>query len=290
MESYAAIVSSGSRLDARRIADALTQHLANRVDLTLEIVSSSAEATAAARTVAENAKVVVAVGGDGTVADVATGIFGSGAALGIIPAGSTNITARSLGIPANPHEAIAILSEPHHELTIDVGRSGNRCFLHMAGAGLDAEMFRGANREWKQRVGWLAYLPPAAAALRLSPSEVQVTTDDAAIQARSPLILVANGAAAIAPALKLHPHIAVNDGQLDVLVFTAATPAQIAATIGHFGSQRLDQSPHVIWQTTRNLRIDADPRLPVQLDGDTRGSTPREFSLAAAALRVITPP
>lgn len=289
MTSYAAIISSNSRLGARSIAESLASRIGESLDLELIVVGSSDEATTAAREAARNAHIVVAVGGDGTVADVATGISGTDACLGIVPAGSTNITARSLGIPSSPRDAISLLAGAHTLLPIDLGISEDRCFLHMGGAGFDAEIFRTANPEWKRRLGWLAYLPAAAVALRLPPSLVTITCDSEQVEARSPLVLVANGGSAILPNFKIHPRIAVDDGWLDVLVFTATTPAQVAATLGQLGSQRLDRSPYVVWRRCRRVRIDADPPLDVELDGDVRGFTPREFSIRPGALKVVTP-
>lgn len=290
MLTYAAVISAGARLGADKIAISMAERFRDRVDVSLTTVTSSTEATLAARALAQQADVIVAVGGDGTVADVATGIMGTGAILGIIPAGSTNITARSLGIPANPRAAIGLLLAPESTTLIDVGVSHGRCFLNMGGAGFDAELFRGANPDWKRRFGWLAYLPAAAAALRLNPSLVTVTCDSEQVEVESPLVLVANGGSAVAPAFKLHPHIAADDGWLDVLVFTATTPPQVAATLGQLGSQRLDRSPHVIWRRSRTVRIEADPALDVELDGDIWGLTPRDFSVRPAALRVVVPP
>ena len=109
MTSYAAVISLNSRLGAGAIAESLARKLGTAVDLSLVFVGSSAEATEAARVAATRARIVIAVGGDGTVADVATGIAHSDAILGIVPAGSTNITARSLGVPANPRAAIQLL-------------------------------------------------------------------------------------------------------------------------------------------------------------------------------------
>lgn len=289
MTTIAAVISAGSRLSAPAMVARLQTAFADRADFTSEIVHSSVEATTVARALAAASDVIVAVGGDGTVADVASGIFGSGAALGIIPAGSTNITARSLGIPARLNDAVAVISGTLARRPIDVGLSAERCFLHMAGAGYDAEIFRGTSREWKSRVGWLAYLPPAATAMRLPPSHVSIVADGMAFEARSSLVLVANGGAAIAPTFRLHPEISVNDGWLDLLVFTATNPAEIAATLGRLGSQRLDRSPHVIWRRARTIDVSADPALAVELDGDVRGTTPRRFAIAERALDVIVP-
>jgi diacylglycerol kinase (ATP) len=290
LTSVAAILSSGSRHDTPALIALLADRLGRRCDLSISVVSSSKEATEAARAAAPDADVVVAVGGDGTVADVATGILGSDAALGIVPAGSTNITARSLGVPSGPRAAIDLLAGPHRSRTVDVGLSGDRCFLHMAGAGVDAEIFRLTSRDWKRRVGWLAYLPPAASAVRLESAAVTVSADEETMETRSALVLIANGGAAIAPAFKLHRMIELDDGWLDVLIFTAVTPPQIAATLARLGSRQLEGSPHLIWRRASRVVVRSEPALAVELDGDVRGQTPADFSIAAGALRVIVQP
>lgn len=289
MTSVVVIISAANRRGVKRVVDVLHTQLAGRVDLQTHVVATSSAATGAARDAAATADTVVAVGGDGTVADVATGIFGSNAKLGIIPTGSTNITARSLGIPTDPVAAAAAFGGPILVRCIDVGRSGDRVFLHIAGAGLDAEMFKATDPVWKRRVGWMAYLPAAAAALRLSPSDLVVTADGERIEASSPLVLIANGGSAITPSFEIYPGIAIDDGWLDLLVFTATTPAAVAAALGHLTRQRLDRSPHVIWRRVASVRVDADPPLAVQLDGDPRGTTPRDFEVVARGLEVVIP-
>jgi diacylglycerol kinase (ATP) len=284
-----AIVSGSSRLGPAEIASSLSRILDSEAEVQVEVAYSSSEATAAASRAARSAAVVVAVGGDGTVADVATGIFGSGAVLAIVPAGSTNIAARSLGIPAQPAAALALLGGSYRLRSIDVGRSDDRCFVHIAGAGFDAEVFRAASPTWKRRLGWVAYLPAAMAALRLPPSEVRVTADEAILEARSPLVLIANGGSAIAPQFRIYPGIAVDDSWLDVLVFTSSTRTQIATTLGYAGRQQLHRSPHVMHSRARAVTIEAAPPLPVELDGDPRGATPRTFSIVPLGLRVVTP-
>jgi diacylglycerol kinase (ATP) len=289
MRRVAAIVSGASRLGPDELVATLTRILANDTELQVQVTNSSAEATAAASHEARSAAVVVAVGGDGTVADVATGIFGSRADLAIVPTGSTNIAARSLGIPAQPSAALALLGGPYRLRSIDIGRSEDRSFVHIAGAGFDAELFRVANPVWKRRLGWFAYLPAAVAALRLPPSRVRITAGGAIFEARSPLVLIANGGSAIAPEFQIYPGIAVDDGWLDVLVFTSSTPAQIAMTLGYAARQRLHQSPHVAYCRAQSVSIEAEPPLPVELDGDPRGTTPRQFSIVPLGLRVVTP-
>jgi YegS/Rv2252/BmrU family lipid kinase len=271
------------------IAASLAGNGDDDVDVQIRVANSSSEATSAANQAAQSAAIVIAVGGDGTVSDVATGIFGSSAALGVVPAGSTNIAARSLGIPADPAAALALLGGSHQLRAIDIGRSEDRSFVHIAGAGFDAQLFKGANPVWKRRLGWFAYLPAAIAALRLPPSDVRITADEAILDARSPLVLIANGGSAIAPQFRIYPGITIDDGWLDVLIFTSSTTAQVAMTLGFAGTQQLERSPHVVHRRARAVRIEAIPPLPVELDGDPRGTTPRQFSIIPLGLRVVTP-
>jgi diacylglycerol kinase family enzyme len=158
----------------------------------------------------------------------------------------------------------------------------------MAGAGLDAALFSATSPALKRHLGWFAYVPAAVAALRLPPSDIRIMADGTIIEARSSLVLIANGGSAIAPDYQIYPGIAVDDGWFDVIVFTPATPAQIAATLGHAGMQRLDRSPYVTHARAGSVKIEAAPPLPVELDGDPRGTTPRQFDIVPAGLLVVT--
>ena len=289
MKRIAFVVSGTSRLSVERLTAMLAPGFDRNVEFQVQVVNSSDQATAAASQAAELADIVVAVGGDGTVADIASGIFGSGAALAIIPAGSTNIAARSLGIPADPVAGLALICGSNWLRPIDVGRCDDRSFVHMAGAGFDAALFHATSPVLKRHLGWFAYFPAAIAALRLPPSDIRINAEGTTLEARSPLVLVANGGSAIAPDYQIYPGIAVDDGWFDILVFTPSSPAQIAATLGHAGKQQLERSPHVTHARARAVQVDAVPPLPVELDGDPRGTTPRQFSIVPAGLNVVTP-
>jgi YegS/Rv2252/BmrU family lipid kinase len=285
----AAVISSSGRTDTDSIVAAFRSRCPVGCNLELTVVTSSEEATQAARDAAGRARIVAAVGGDGTVADVATGIFRTDAVLGIVSNGSTNITGRSLGIPSNPFQAIALLTGPHLQRRIDIGRSGDRSFLHIAGAGVDAEVFSRTRPDWKRRVGWLAYLPSAVAALKFAPSTVRVTVDADEVEARSPLVLVANGGSVIAPRFRVYPGIAPDDGWLDLLLFTPTTATELTSLLTRAGGMSLHRSPHVRRWRAKRIRIEAEPPLAVQLDGDPRGATPREFSVVPQGIAVVTP-
>ena len=285
----AVVVNPATRRDAGSLIATLRAVAPADVELDVRVSGKAGEAVTLARQASPGAEFVVAVGGDGTVADVATGILGSGLPLGIIPAGSTNIAARELGIPADPRAAAELLFGPHRLATLDVGRCGDRCFLHMAGAGLDSRFFERTNRALKRRAGWLAYVPSAALALRLPPVRFTVVADGRATTVTSPLVLVANGGSIVTPALRLHPDIRSDDGWLDVLVFTATKPLAIAQTLGRFVTLGLARSPFMVRYRAKHVELVADPPLAIELDGDVVARTPATFDVLPRALNIIAP-
>lgn len=285
-----AIVNPATHGDAASIVALLRQQAPAGIDLEICLTRSAGTTAALAREVlAAGASVAVAVGGDGTVAAVAAALQGTDIPLGVIPGGSTNITARSLGIPADPAEAVALLYGQHRTVPLDIGICGDACFLHMAGAGLDSRLFADADPALKKRVGWLAYLPPALHDLALPPSRFTIVADGASREVFSSMVLVCNGSTIISPYLSLYPGVRTDDGQLDLLIFTPDTPFEIARTLARLATHGLEHSPYVTHLRARHIVITADPGLPVELDGDVVLNTPLEVTLVPAALRVIVP-
>ena len=112
----------------------------------------------ARRALEEGVDVVVAYGGDGTVAEVGGALVGSGVPLGILPGGTANVMSIELGIPTDFGEACSVLC--HEELTlrpVDVGKVDDLFFLLRLSIGLEARMVEGADRTLKDRLGTLAY-------------------------------------------------------------------------------------------------------------------------------------
>lgn len=283
------IANPATRRDARTIIAVVRAEAPPDTAFEAFLTTYPGQATVLARAAAERADLVVAIGGDGTVADVATGILGRGVPLGIVPAGSTNIIARELRIPGRPTAAARLLFGRHRIAQLDVGRCDGRSFLHMAGAGLDSRLFQRTDPALKRRLGWLAYLPAGVAALRLPPSRFEIVADGHPITAISPLVLVANGASVISPLLRLHPEIRHDDGWLDLLIFDATTPRQVAATIALIAAGSLHRSSQLRWLRARRVELDAHPKLQIELDGDVVATTPATITISPGALQVIAP-
>jgi diacylglycerol kinase family enzyme len=138
-----------------RERDVLAHALGGADELQIEETANRGHAAAlACRAMRSNVGVVVALGGDGTVNEIVNGLLTDGVhdgvpALGIVPAGSTNVFARALGLPNDPIEATGVLLEAlraGRRRRVSVGRLDERWFVFAAGVGFDAAVIAGVER------------------------------------------------------------------------------------------------------------------------------------------------
>lgn len=283
------VVNPATRRGADHLIAAVRRHVPPDIELDIcETVRDKPIADLIGDRLA-NVEMIVACGGDGTVADVVTALGPHDIPVGIVPGGSTNVIARENRIPLKPHLAAQLIFGDHRIARVDVGISGHRRFLHMAGAGLDSRLFAATNPALKKRLGWPAYVPAAVRNLLAPPVRFTITVDGTTAKLRSPLVLVANGAGIVRPSLPIYPGLRRDDGLLDVIAFTPSGPIQIGRTLIQFATHRLDRSPYVVRLQGREISLEADPPIPYQLDGDVVGNTPATFSVLPGAARLIVP-
>jgi YegS/Rv2252/BmrU family lipid kinase len=281
------IANPATRRQIEPILATLRETAPTGVDLDIRVTTAAGEAREIARDCAGGASLVVAIGGDGTVADVAEHL--DGVPLGIIAAGSTNIIGRELGIPTDFRKAVALLWGPHRLRRIDAGICNDRVFLHMTGAGFDSRFFDLTNHDLKRRVGWLAYLPAAARAMRDRPAHYHIRAGGEEFDVLSPLVLIANGASIIDPRLKLLRQIHKDDGLLDLLVVTATGPLQLARTFARIATLSFERSPFLMHIQTTEIEVSCDSPMPVQLDGDVVEHTPVRIGIRPGAVNIVCP-
>jgi diacylglycerol kinase family enzyme len=145
------VVNHNATTTSGRIRDVLVQALHSVTNLDVAYTQRRGHAASLARqAAADNFDVVVALGGDGTVNEVVNGLLADGVnpdgtALAVVPGGSTNVFARSVGFPKDRVEATGVLLEAIRERrhrTIGLGRADDRYFTFSAGMGFDAEIIR----------------------------------------------------------------------------------------------------------------------------------------------------
>jgi diacylglycerol kinase (ATP) len=158
---------------------------------------------------------IVAMGGDGTVNEVVNGLLGKDALLAVIPAGTGNDFIRMLGIPADPFDALDVLTGGR-ERTMDLGRvADDRCFVNGMGIGIDAKVARDV-LEMKRLHGAAAYVSAAVKEVfRFKAFPVTIESSDWRLDATCLSIGVANGKYA-GGGFKLAPQADVADGMIDI--------------------------------------------------------------------------
>lgn len=272
-------------LDPTRIARYLQRRGAGT-----ELVTpgSPEEATREARTAAESrVPLVFALGGDGTVRDVAAGLVGSDSSLAALPGGTVNIWCRETGIPLNVRSAIDAHLDGQ-DVQVDVGWAGAHLFLLMASAGWDADAAKHVSTRVKRMIGPGAY--PLAFLQRLPRLRRTLATwhSGVATEERRTALVVISNTRLYGGKVRFAPEATAVDGMLDV---AGICPSNLWAGLRIAGRIAIDRIPgddDVVWFRTPDLEI-TTPGIPVQADGDYLGETPMKFRVEREALVVRVP-
>ena len=240
----------------------------------------------AAGAAAEGFERVAAVGGDGTLSDVGAGLAGTGIPMGIIPAGTGNDLARSLGIPRTPVDAARLLLNGQPR-PLDLWRASEYSFLNAAGIGLDAEVAYQANRGGRLR-GMPAYLLALVRVLgSFRPLSLQIEGNSAQFDGKVMLAALANGSC-YGGGIPIAPEARPDDGQLDVVIVRAMSRLTLAAQFPRLLRGAHLSHPRVTTFRAAALRVDGDPAARISLDGELRARLPLTVSRHPDPLLVIT--
>lgn len=257
----------------------------------VETVSSETVAQQA-RELAAVSDVVAAAGGDGTLSGVLAGVLGTDAALAIIPLGTGNDFARTLGLHNDLDKAIYIAAHGTPIATDAIrwtcgGREG--WMLNVGGAGFDAVVARRINEGFRFLRGTAAYLAAVAASLaKYRPVEITATLDGDTVRGPAMLVAVAN-AQSYGGGMKIAPTASIDDGLLDVVTVGDVGPLEFVrqfpkvfrgAHLGH---------PKVSARAGRHLVLESARPIPVLADGELIGDTPATFELVPGAVRIMRP-
>ncbi|MBC9180102.1 diacylglycerol/lipid kinase family protein, partial [Pseudoroseomonas ludipueritiae] len=233
---------------------------------------------------------VVAAGGDGTIAEVAAGLMGGGAALGILPLGTANVLSLELGLPRAPEAAAAVLRGGREvALWPGIARFGDGrslLFVQMLGAGFDADVVRRLDLGLKRRIGRAAYVWQAGLELRrYAFPPIRVRLDDGEALRASALVvskgrlyagpfLLAPGATPLRPGF----HVAlIGGGWGRAALAGALLPLNL---LPRLPGLELRQASHVVLEGSG---------VPTQADGDFTGRLPVTVTDAPAPLRIRLP-
>ncbi len=246
----------------------------------------------AKRAVTENAEVIVAGGGDGTLNAVANAVVGSTATFGVIPLGTLNHFAKDLGIPVDVGAAVdAICTGRVAE--VDVGRVNGRVFLNNSSLGLYPEAVRRRDK-LTQRLGggkWPAFVWSAWSVLRRHPFlEVRLTVEDNSRAFHTPLVFIGNNSYEL-DGLKLGGRNCLDAGHLSIHVVgrTGRLGLVVLALRGLFGRLRRAKdfatfcAPRVeVWMRRSSVMVATDGEVE-------RMQTPLIYTIEPRTLRILVP-
>jgi YegS/Rv2252/BmrU family lipid kinase len=235
---------------------------------------------------------VAAIGGDGTVSQVANGLVGSKIPLGIIPGGTANVLARELGLPQEVGAACELLAGAGSRRWIDALQVGERYFFQQVSVGLQAETMQETPSTEKNRWGMLAYLWHAGnEALGWKPDRFRLTVDGRRIELNASEVVIANTSHMGISDLKWREAISPDDGQVDIAAVSTQSPGSYVSAFWAMlrGSQETNDQFR-FFRAKRSVQLEGRRSLPVQGDGEVlEKQLPLTVVVVPAAVQVIVP-
>ena len=234
------------------------------------------------------ADIVVAVGGDGTVSEVATGLLGTGKALGILPCGSGDGLALHLGISRNPAKAVKVLNDACIA-TIDAAQVNGRPFFCTAGVGLDADVSLDFARSEKR--GLTTYITTAWEDWKQrNPNDKYVVQTDTEAWAGPAVFITVGNANQWGNEVRIVPNASLRDGLLDVTVVLPFATYEIPELAARLMLGKAETSRRVRTFRGKTVRIHRDHPGPAHCDGDPfEAGVDLRMEIKPGALRVVVP-
>lgn len=237
----------------------------------------------------EGVDMVIVSGGDGSLNAAARGLLETGLPLGIIPSGTGNDLARSLGIPLDIARAADTIAAGNVR-RIDIGEVNGHPFFNVASLGLSVELARRLTREHKRRWGRLGYALAAARVL-LSARRFPATIVDrhGSTDVETLQIAVGNGRH-YGGGNVVEQTATIDDQRLDLYSLELRRAWMLPLMLRSFRA-----GTHGAWSEVRTLRctefeVHTDEPRPINADGEIITYTPARFTIRPAAIAVFAPP
>ena len=231
---------------------------------------------------------IVAVGGDGTVLEVANGLIGTSLPLGIIPLGAGNDFARALNIPIGfEHivDSIKIITESV-PIQVDIGKFTDRFFLNIASVGFDAEIIRDLHTVKRFIKGSAAYpLSVFLKFLTYKPKDVTLTIDGKTIKTKIFLAAICNGIC-YGGGMLINPNGSVTDGYFDLILVKPIARYKIPLLLSKFIKGLHLKLPYVVTYRCKEVEILSTEALAVNIDGECASTIPIAFNMIPLSIHV----
>lgn len=236
----------------------------------------------------EGYKKIVAVGGDGTVYEVVNGIIGRDITLGIVPSGTGNDFARSLGVGKSIETALDTVVYGRERL-VDCGKANNRYFVNVAGIGFDTDILKEAEKIKKYFSGPWAYLAGVFKTLiHYKYKKIHMTIDSEQYQKEILLVAFANGNY-YGGGMKIAPDADMEDGYFDICVIHKIPKLKVLRLFPTIFAGKHIEVEEVSIYRGKKVELYGDSPMPINLDGDLVGTTPLTIEIVPKSLKLMSP-
>lgn len=250
----------------------IIKELMNKESLSYKIVETTRPKEAidiAYNGIQQGFEIITAVGGDGTVNEVAQGIMKSGkGCLGIIPAGTGNDLARSLDIPIDIKESIKCIIKGKHK-GIDVGEVNGRYFFNVASIGFDSEIVKNTNNIKKYLKGKFAYTVGLLKTLiSYKSKQMEIELDNKKIEMKTLLLAVANGKY-YGGGMKISPMAVIDDDYFHTCVIKDISKLKLFFIFPSvFKGNHTRYKDYVSFYKSRIVKVKTLDRVYLNIDGE----------------------
>jgi diacylglycerol kinase (ATP) len=229
-------------------------------------------------------------GGDGTVSSVVDFLADRGTLLGLLPLGTANDFARTLDIPEDIEEACKLIANGK-VVDIDLGLAGDNFYVNVASVGLSVEATRALSPWLKKSTGPLAY-PVAAirAFLKHEPFSARLTFpegDHEPVEYDRLLQVAVGNGRFYGGGMIVGLESGIDDKTLDIYAIDLGRRRDLIGAVRYLKSGDFIKTDGVHNFRTPRVRLETDPDLPVNIDGEVVTRTPQDFSVAQNALNVL---
>ena len=279
---------SGHR-DKRRFGESVVQELGHE-DFSYEIVFTerAGHATELSSAAVGKYDIVAAVGGDGTLNEVAQGLLHSDTAMAVIPCGSGNGLARCLHLPLKTSEAIRLLRHGKEE-HIDTATVNGKLFLSVAGIGLDAQTAYDFAQD--SRRGFIPYAHYATSNyFHLKPETVRITFDGHKTLTCSPMLITFANSNQYGYNAVIAPHASLQDGLLDTCILKRPPLPAIPTFVGMLMHGHIDRSRYLTEIQSAHITVERPAAGVVNIDGEpVMMEAVLEVKMLPQSLKVLVP-
>lgn len=241
------------------------------------------------RAYADRVDFVIIGGGDGTLNSAAPGLVDTGLPLGVLPLGTANDFARTVGIPREIRQAVQVIASGQRR-AVDLGEVNGHLFFNVSSIGFSAALARGLSAKSKKRWGTLGYALAAFKLLKQSrPFRVEIEHDGIKERVRTVQVSVGNGRF-YGGGMAVADSAAPDDGRLDVYSLEVSHWWEMVALIPF-----IRKGTHGRWRkvrafSARQLTLHTSKPHDINADGELVGKTPAVFGIREKAIQVFAPP